>query len=61
MTGKKKLKIVKEEKKNPSGYLLCYGCGQHEKPEECNWKEDDGGKIFCHDCRAENESCGCSD
>ena len=42
-------------------YLSCQVCGRKVKPEECSWQEDDGGAICCQDCKAERESCGCSD
>jgi hypothetical protein len=36
-------------------------CGRIMQFEECSWQCDDGGLIYCQDCKAERESCGCSD
>jgi hypothetical protein len=42
-------------------YLQCKVCGLKIKPDACSWQEDDYGAMYCKDCRAERESCGCSD
>jgi len=41
--------------------LSCHVCGRTVEPEECSWQEDDDAQICCRECRAEMESCGCSD
>ena len=43
------------------GYPACQLCGRIMQFEECSWQCDDGGLIYCQDCKAERESCGCSD
>ena len=51
-----------EQKKNQvQKRLKCRGCGRKIKPETSFWEEDGGEGMYCHDCRAEMESCGCSD
>ena len=40
--------------------LSCQRCAGRMLPGESAWEEDGDG-IVCQDCRAENESCGCSD
>jgi hypothetical protein len=66
--GKKETMDSKKQVKNEhvwlvraQNYLKCLVCGRTVKPEACSWEEDDGGRIYCQDCRAEEESCGCSD
>ena len=39
----------------------CQVCGITVQPETAGWREDEGGGIYCRDCLAERESCGCSD
>lgn len=41
--------------------ICCQMCGRKIEAEACNWQEDDEGAIYCRDCNAERESCGCSD
>lgn len=43
------------------GLLRCQICGQKIEAETYNWEEDEGGGRYCQDCRAERQSCGCSD
>jgi hypothetical protein len=40
--------------------LSCRLCGRIVRPDECSWEEDDAG-MFCPDCQAERQNCGCSD
>jgi len=39
----------------------CQLCGRMVQAAECSWQEDDDDLFCCRDCRAEKESCGCSD
>ena len=43
------------------GYVKCQMCGRKIDPDACIWQEDDEGALYCQDCEAERESCGCSD
>jgi len=43
------------------GYITCEMCGRKFKADSCSWQEDDEGELRCEECRAERESCGCSD
>ena len=49
-----------EQQASAEEYVVCRVCGRKIKPDGCSWHEDEGGMI-CSDCRAEQESCGCSD
>jgi len=49
-----------DEQAGGSRYLSCQVCGRRVKADDCSWQEDEDG-IYCPDCRAERESCGCSD
>jgi hypothetical protein len=59
--GKKCRKPEEEEQAWGRSYLACQVCGRSMKGADCSWQEDDDGKIICRECRAEWESCGCSD
>jgi len=50
-----------EKQAGEQHYLVCQVCGRKVKSAECSWQEDDDAKIICQDCKAERESCGCSD
>jgi len=40
--------------------ITCGICGKVVAADEIWWEEDDN-VLFCRECRAEEESCGCSD
>ena len=61
MSSKKQNEAKQDEQFGVQNRLICQGCGRTVKAETCSWEEDDGGKIYCRDCLAEKESCGCSD
>ena len=46
-----------EEKENS---VTCDICGRAVPADEI-WCEEDSDVLFCRECRAEEESCGCSD
>ena len=46
-----------EEKKNN---VTCGICGRTVAADEISWEEDND-VLLCRECRAEEESCGCSD
>lgn len=50
-----------EERPTLEEHVVCQVCGREIEPDACSWHEDEGGMICCPDCRAERESCGCSD
>ena len=67
LTGGKSLVLKKEEKKDRAeqapeqDHLTCRVCGRIVQPEAGSRMENDGGGIYCLYCKAERESCGCSD
>jgi hypothetical protein len=55
--------MVEEEKGAPEQEpetITCDVCGR-PVPAEAIWWEEDSGLMCCRECRAEKESCGCSD
>jgi len=42
-------------------YITCQMCGRKIESDTCSWQADDGEGMYCEDCWAERESCGCSD
>lgn len=58
---KEQKRAAEKMQTDDQNYLVCQVCGSRIKPETSTWDEDDEGLIFCKDCRAERESCGCSD
>lgn len=40
--------------------ITCEICGREVAADEIWWQEDNDA-LFCRECRAEEESCGCSD
>jgi len=61
MDSRKQEETEQKKQARAQDYLICQGCGRKVKSEVCSWEEDNGGRIYCHDCRVEAESCGCSD
>jgi hypothetical protein len=62
MAGKKQEKSKQTEHFSTcSTPLLCHECNRTVGADLCGWEEDDEGRIFCQECRAVKESCGCSD
>ena len=59
MNRKKQDNTEQEKLVKGQEYLICQVCGSKVKPEACSCEED--GRIHCFYCRAEIESCGCSD
>ena len=57
MQGKKGPK----EQAEGSRSMRCQLCGRTIDQDTADWEADDEGVLFCRDCRAERESCGCSD
>ncbi len=41
--------------------LICQMCGRILQPEESNWDAEAGKGMLCRYCKAEGDSCGCSD
>ena len=55
--------MEKEEEsleKEQSKTITCDYCGR-PVPADTIWWEEESGLMCCMDCRAEKESCGCSD
>jgi hypothetical protein len=61
MITRKKVEKKEKRKTRRQRNLPCLLCGKWVKPEECSWEEDGSGAMYCPDCQAERESCGCSD
>jgi transcription elongation factor Elf1 len=61
MLNKKKEEAVRQDQSKLDAYLTCQMCGREIEPDACVWQEDDEGAMYCYDCNAERESCGCSD
>jgi len=61
MHGKKRREEKDQDQNQTRDYLRCQVCGSKMTPDACFWEEDGGGGIYCRDCKAEKESCGCSD
>ena len=61
MQNRKQEKTRQEAQARAHDYVTCQMCGRKTETDVCSWQEDDEGAIYCHDCRAERESCGCSD
>ena len=57
----KQEKIGQAPQANNLGYITCQMCGRKIESDTCSWQEDDGEAMYCEDCRAEKDSCGCSD
>ena len=53
-------KSLGKEKETGSEQVRCLICGRNSPAESCIWEEDKPG-VCCNDCRAELNSCGCSD
>lgn len=49
------------EKSAKQNAPLCRVCGKILLPEECNWEGAAGTGMLCRYCKAEGNSCGCSD
>ena len=61
LQNRKQENIRQEAGAKEHGYATCQMCGREIKPDTCSWQEDEEGAMYCRDCRAERESCGCSD
>ena len=61
MKNRKQEKAGEKDDHCSHGYIACEMCGRKLIADSCSWLEDDGGALRCEECRAELESCGCSD
>ncbi|MFC1845027.1 hypothetical protein ACFLZ5_09605 [Thermodesulfobacteriota bacterium] len=61
MKNRKQKKNREKDHLCPHGYVTCEMCGRKFKANACSWQEDGEGALHCVDCKAELESCGCSD
>ena len=61
MDNKEQKRATEKTHTNDQNYLVCQVCGSRIKSEISTWDEDDEGLICCKECRAERDSCGCSD
>jgi hypothetical protein len=61
MEFEKEKEIDRDAETGGQNHPACRECGRIVKPESSSWREDDAGAIYCRYCRAERESCGCSD
>ena len=61
MVLKKKGEKDEAEQAPEQHHLACQVCGRIVQPEADSWREDDGGGRYCRFCKAERESCGCSE
>jgi len=54
-------KSQQKEREPVCEVAICKMCGRKIDFDSCSWDDDVGEGPYCRDCRAEIESCGCSD
>lgn len=60
-TGIKKEQETRQNSEKSQGDIKCQVCGRLLAPEESNWEGEAGTGMLCLYCKAEEDSCGCSD